>query len=93
MELNETLNEAAMRELKEETILDGKVKNILSSCSHYGSIFGDILLIGVEMVVTDFSNMRAGDDAEELQFFNLNNLPEIVFDCHSKFINQYKGNL
>ena len=93
MELNETLNEAAMRELKEETNLDGKVKNILSTCSHYGSIFGDILLIGVEMVVTDFSNMRAGDDAEELQFFNFNNLPEIVFDCHSKFINQYKGNL
>ena len=45
------------------------------------------------MVVTDFSNMRAGDDAEELQFFNLNNLPEIVFDCHSKFINQYKSNM
>ena len=41
---------------------------------------------GVEMVVTDFSNMRAGDDAEQLQFFNLNSLPEIVFDCHNKFI-------
>ena len=68
MELNETLNEAAMRELKEETNLDGKVKNILSTCSHYGSIFGDILLIGVEMVVEDFSKMRAGDDAEELEF-------------------------
>ena len=93
MELNETLNEAAMRELKEETNLDGKVKNILSTCSHYGSIFGDILLIGVEMVVEDFSKMRAGDDAEELEFFSLNNLPEIAFDCHNKFISQYKNNL
>ena len=45
MELNETLNEAAERELKEETNLEGTVKQVLSTCSHYGTIFGDILLI------------------------------------------------
>ena len=45
------------------------------------------------MVVEDFSKMRAGDDAEELEFFSLNNLPEIAFDCHNKFISQYKNNL
>ena len=33
------------------------------------------------------------DDAEELEFFSLNNLPEIAFDCHNKFISQYKNNL
>ena len=44
MELNETLSEAAIRELKEETNLDGSVTELLSTCSHYGTIFGDILL-------------------------------------------------
>ena len=93
MELNETLNEAAARELKEETNLDGTVTGILSTCSHYGTIFGDILLIGVEMQVTDFSPMKAGDDAEEIAFFSIDNLPDIAFYCHNKFINEYKSNL
>ena len=93
MELNETLNEAAIRELKEETNLDGTVKRILSTCSHYGTIFGDILLIGVEMEVNNFSKMKAGDDAEELGLFNINDLPSIAFYCHNKFIDEYKSSL
>ena len=93
MELNETLNEAAIRELKEETNLDGTVKRILSTCSHYGTIFGDILLIGVEMEVNNFSKMKAGDDAEELELFNINDLPSIAFYCHNKFIDEYKSSL
>jgi len=90
MELNETLNEAASRELKEETNLKGEVTSILSTCSHHGSIFGDILLICVTMDVTDFSKIKAGDDAEELAFFDINDLPELAFYCHNKFINEYK---
>jgi 8-oxo-dGTP diphosphatase len=93
MELNETLHQAAIRELKEETNLEGSVTQILSTCSHYGSIFGDILLIGLEMRVNDFSRMTAGDDAEALDFFDLNNLPNIAFYCHNKFINEYKSSL
>ena len=91
MELNETLDEAASRELKEETNLIGTVTNLLSTCSHYGTIFGDILLIGVEMEVLDFSAMQAGDDAEELDFFELDNLPHIEFYCHQKFIDEFKN--
>jgi len=91
MELNETLEEAAKRELKEETNLDGEVTRILSTCSHYGTIFGDILLIGVEMEIDNYSMMKAGDDAEELEFFDLNNLPDIAFYCHNKFIDEFKS--
>ena len=91
MELNETLNEAATRELKEETNLDGIVTGIISTCSHYGTIFGDILLIGVTMEVDDFSSIKAGDDAEELGFFDLDKLPEIAFYCHNKFINEFQS--
>ena len=90
MELNETLYEAAKRELKEETNLEGEVTSILSTCSHYGSIFGDILLICVIMNVNDFSNMKAEDDVEELLFFDIHDLPELAFYCHNKFINEYK---
>ena len=66
-------------------------RKILSTCSHYGTIFGDILLIGVKMEIEDYSIMKAGDDAEELQFFDIGNLPEIAFYCHNKFINEFKS--
>ena len=46
---NEDFLSAALRELKEETNLEGKVSRILGTCSHYGSIFGDILLIGLQV--------------------------------------------
>ena len=93
IELNETLIEAAERELKEETNLKGEFIRIISTCSHYGTLFGDILLIGLEMTVNDFSMMRAGDDAEEIASFDLDDLPNIAFYCHNKFIDEYKSSL
>ena len=89
MELNETLNDAAKRELKEETNLDGEVIKILGTCSHYGSIFGDILLIGLIVKISDWSNMEAGDDVSHLEFFNLNDVPRLAFDCHQKILSLY----
>tara|TARA_Y100000748_G_scaffold245940_1_gene210383 strand:+ start:250 stop:762 length:513 start_codon:yes stop_codon:yes gene_type:complete len=90
MELNETLEEAAMRELKEETNLNGKFNKILGTCSHYGSIFGDVLLIGLVIDLDqDISSMQAGDDVSELQFFNINELPDLAFDCHRKIVAMY----
>ena len=90
MELNETLEEAAMRELKEETNLEGKVNRILGTCSHYGSIFGDILLIGVVVdILSNWEEMKAGDDVSELHFFNINELPILAFDCHQKIVSYY----
>ena len=90
MELNETLEQAALRELKEETNLEGRVNRILGTCSHYGSIFGDILLIGMVIDLSyDVSSMMAGDDVSELQFFNVNDLPNLAFECHKKIVSYY----
>ena len=93
LELNETLSEGTMRELKEETNLDGEFMGIVGTCSHYGTIFGDILLIGVEVFVRDFSHLKAGDDAQEVSFFPIDNLPDIAFDCHQLLIDKFILNL
>jgi len=45
------------------------------------------------MEVLDFSSIQAGDDAEEVAFFSMDNLPDIAFYCHNKFIDLYKSNL
>ena len=90
MELNETLYEAACRELKEETNLQGNVSHILGTCSHYGSIYGDILLIGLEVHISNWNAMKPGDDVSELKLVNINNLPDLAFDCHRKIVSFYK---
>ena len=89
MELRETLFQAAQRELKEETNLDGEPARILGTCSHYGSIFGDILLIGLEVKISNWDNMKAGDDVSELKLFNIKSLPKLAFDCHQKIVSYY----
>ena len=89
MEMNETLFEAAQRELKEETNLDGEAIKILGSCSHYGSIFGDILLIGVLMDIKSWEGLLAMDDASEAELFAIRSLPDVAFHCHEEIIRFY----
>ena len=92
VELNETVETAAQRELKEESNLEGQAKKIMGVCSHFNSIFGDVLLIGILMSIDSWENMFPGDDVAELKFFNINNTPKIAFECHQEFINIYKKN-
>ena len=51
LELGETLEDGAKRELKEETNLKGDVVKLLGNCSHFNSIFGDVLLLGLLMEI------------------------------------------
>lgn len=89
LELNETLEEGACRELKEETNLNGKFVKLVGNCSHFNSIFGDILLIGVEMEINEWNNLKAGDDALSAKLFKMDSCPDLAFECHQKLLNLY----
>ena len=90
LENGETLETGAQRELMEETKLKGEVKEILGTCSHFNSIFGDILLIGLVVHITDWSTLEAGDDASEAALFKLRDKPKLAFPCHEKIVDLYK---
>ena len=90
IELNETPYDAAERELMEETGLKGSVIRLIGHCSHFGSVFGDVLLLGLEMNILDFTNLTPMDDAEDASFFAIDNLPPLAFECHTKIVGMYQ---
>ena len=91
IELGETPNDGAIRELKEETNLAGIPIRLLGHCSHPNSIFGDVLLLGIEMKVLNWSEMKAGDDAAEAKLFSLGDLPPLAFSCHKKIVEMFRA--
>ena len=90
VELKESPEIAAVRELKEETQLDGQVVDILGTCSQFNTIYGDILLIGIQMMINDPTKPQAGDDADEAEFFSPKEMPKLAFPCYDKIINMYR---
>ena len=93
IELGETPEEAAKRELKEETNLNGEVIKLLGHCSHFNSIFGDILLLGMVMEINDWDILRTGDDASDANFYEINEMPKLAFECHQKIFELYKKSI
>ena len=91
IELGETPNEGAIRELKEETNLNGNPIRLLGHCSHHNTIFGDVLLLGIEMKVVNWGEMEAGDDAAAAKLFILNELPPLAFSCHEKIVKIFQS--
>lgn len=88
METGETPEEAALRELCEETGLAGKIDMLLGIIANAGRIYDTILMMG--FLVRSFSGTpAAGDDAEEVGWFEPDRLPDIAFASHSSFIRIY----
>ncbi len=88
IELGETPEGAALRELKEETGLTGRIDRLLGVTSSYSSQYYTVLLIGY--LVKSFTGvLAAGDDASDASCFHPDKLPEIAFHSHKKFIRTY----
>ena len=87
IEIGETVQEAALREFKEETGLEAKLIRLIDVASRVHGYWGDVVLIGYEIEVTG-GELKAGDDAEEAVYFLLDNMPEIVFDTHRHMVDK-----
>ncbi|MEO0206932.1 MAG: NUDIX hydrolase, partial [candidate division WOR-3 bacterium] len=81
IEPNETPEQAVLRELKEETGLNGIIKKMLGVYVEPTRIYGDVLLIGYEIEITG-GKTKPGSDTTEVRFFSKNKLPGIPFLSH-----------
>jgi len=88
IELGEAPDQAALRELKEETGLSGKIDRLLGVTSDTSDRYGTILMVGY--LVKQYSGtLEPGDDAEAVAYFKPDDLPEIAFSSHQRFIKKY----
>ncbi len=82
-ETDETIGEAARRELKEETGVEGRVVRLLDADSFESDFYGELLIVSFELEKLG-GKERAGDDAEAVAYFPLDQLPPLAFSSNEK---------
>ena len=85
LEIDETVEECAVREVKEETNLGVQLTGLLAAYS----VFDDpryVCLLVVYMGKIVGGQLQYGDDASDAQFFPQSALPELAFKVHRRAI-------
>ena len=87
LELDEPPTGGALRELREETGLNGTLGRLLGAIQAHSDLYGYLLMVGYWIEVFD-GRLVAGDDAQAARFFPLHSLPPVAFRSHRWFIDK-----
>lgn len=88
VELGETCEEAVLREVKEETGLQTKIKKLLGVYSTPGRDPRQTITVAYLLEVRG-GKVKKSDEATEIGWFVLNNLPPLAFD-HREIVADYQ---
>ncbi len=84
-EKDEQIEEAALRELEEETGLRGTATRLVDAVTARNYFYGNLVMITFE--VGEVTGIPApGDDAAEVRFFPLDHLPPLAFPSQERAI-------
>jgi ADP-ribose pyrophosphatase YjhB (NUDIX family) len=91
IELGESPESGARRELREETGLSGEIEALMGVRHSRSDQYHSVLMVGY--LVTQFTgNLQPGDDASDARWFPMQQLPPVAFESHRFFLNHYREN-
>lgn len=89
IEQGESVEKAALRELREETGLKAKKAEIIKVVTAQTLYFKTLILIGVRVSGLN-GKIKAGDDACAVKWCGINKIPGITFPAHRLFVKEVK---
>ena len=93
VDMDEELEDAAKRELKEETGLEVNNLNQLHAFGKVGrDPRGRTISVTYYGIVDHTHNVKGADDADKAEWFNVNTLPKLAFD-HDQVIDMAKSKI
>ena len=85
LELGEAAETGALRELEEETGLTGQIDSLLGVRTTPSRLYHSVLMIA--FTICKFTGRAAaGDDADQVLWYDHDRLPSIAFESHQFFI-------
>lgn len=87
-EAGESIEEAALRELEEETGIKGKIVKLLAVDSYKSRFYGDLLFLTF-VVQQNGGKLCAGDDCSDARFWPVNKLPPLAFRSNKLALEAY----
>lgn len=90
VEADEHIEDAVLRELKEETGLSGKIVRLIDTETARNYFYGNIIMISF-IVKRTGGKLKAGDDAVDAKYFSIEKLPTLAFTTNERAINIYNS--
>jgi len=87
-EAGESIEDAALRELQEETGIKGRISRLLDVDSYKSRFYGDLLFLTFIVEQTG-GKLAAGDDSAQAMFYPVNKLPPLAFRPNTRALDVY----
>ncbi len=90
IEQGESMEQAALRELKEETGIEGTIISMVDCFYQESRFYGSLIIFGY-LVNIEGGELCANDDLEEVRYYDLDDLPPIAFESHRRLVAKLKN--
>lgn len=87
-ETGESIEDAALRELQEETGLKGRITRLLDVDSYKSRFYGDLLFLTFVAEKTG-GKLSAGDDSAQARFWPIDEIPPLAFRSNRRALSAY----
>lgn len=90
-EVGESIEEAAIRELTEETGIEGRILNLVDVQSYKSRFYGDLIFITFEVEQTG-GKLQPGSDTVMARYFPLDQIPRLAFPSNRDAMQRFMAN-